>query len=374
MSFSSDAFTNTDGTSLPSHDAKWSKHTAASGSSSATMEINSNAVRKVTAEGVAVYRDSTTPPSADYSVTADVTHNGDATTGYVGLVGRLDATAYTCYMARIEFGGSGDAIIRLYSVVSGVVTEIGSYTYISFPASTAVTFKLEMIGTAIKVYTNGTQRISKTSSSISAAGYAGIWIGGGTTSPNPGKWKIDNYDAVDLGSGGNTGTGAPSITAVTAAGEGEVSQSGTGTPSIAAVTAAGEGTVTEAGSGNTGSGTPSITAITSAGSGSVEYFDTGSVDDILVPAITISGEGIIGFAATGSPSIGAITASGSGTISIQQDTAAPSIAAITVAGEGTISVEGGEMNVTGTGALTLPAVEVYHYLTGGVLAVRRRRR
>jgi hypothetical protein len=55
--------------------------------------------------------------------------------------------------------------------------------------------KLEMISTAIKVYVNGTQRISVTDSAISAAGKAGVFAQGDSTA---GRIRIDNFGAYDL--------------------------------------------------------------------------------------------------------------------------------------------------------------------------------
>lgn len=121
--------------------------------------------------GTSIYYNNATPPSADYYVEATIQHNGaGASTSLTGVCGRLATGASTMYMA---YYNPGTAVWLLEKLVAGTNTQLGSYST-TLAVLTSAVVKLEMIGTAIKVFIDGVERISVTDSSITAAGFAGI--------------------------------------------------------------------------------------------------------------------------------------------------------------------------------------------------------
>ena len=172
--FASASFTGTAGTELSAADANWTK----APSSSAQNIILSDAGRgrlDAANASAAIYYHSGTPANADYSVSA--TLFAKETSGgrtYIGVTGRQSTSVNTHYLAWYG-GGSADAW-QLYKVVAGTVTQLGSSSGQVLSDETGYAVKLEMIGTAIKLYKEGssTPTISVTDSAITAAGKAGI--------------------------------------------------------------------------------------------------------------------------------------------------------------------------------------------------------
>lgn len=196
--FASDAFTGTEGDLLSTYSANWTLHTSYTG----TAEIASSRVRQTSTTTTAYYH-SGTPATADYSVSADLfmkdTNGGD---GAVGVIGRVDTAANTLYMARYN-GGATDGW-QLYKAVTGTFTQLGSTSAQSLTAATAYNVKLEMIGTAIKLYKelSGTATISATDSAITAAGKAGIRCATNGLAPSDTTGiHLDNFSADDVASG-----------------------------------------------------------------------------------------------------------------------------------------------------------------------------
>jgi hypothetical protein len=148
------------------------------------------------------YANSATPPSADYSVSADITFESSQTgTNLIGVCGRMASGAATLYHAQYnEVAGAW----RLWKQVAGTFTQLGSDVSQTLTIGQTYNIKLEMIGTAIKLYRDGTVLISATDSAITAAGSAGIRINrSGGTLDNAHGFVLDNFVA-DAGSAGNT--------------------------------------------------------------------------------------------------------------------------------------------------------------------------
>lgn len=121
--------------------------------------------------GTSIYYNNATPPNADYYVEATVRTNAAGTvTDLMGVCGRVATGASTMYML---FYNDNIDEWKLEKLVAGASTAIGTYVS-ALAAATSATIKLEMIGTSIKVYLNGVERISVTDSSISDAGFVGI--------------------------------------------------------------------------------------------------------------------------------------------------------------------------------------------------------
>lgn len=173
MVLASDNFTDSNGTVLSSHTSdsghSWTQHP----SSVQTTVINSNKIAASTLPlTLSLYYSSAVPPSADYSVQADLTFVG-GTFGNIraGVAGRLDTSANTCYCA--QYIGSTTNAYRLIKIVAGTTTSLGTYV-ITPAAGETHTIKLEMIGTTINMYVDGTLRIAATDSAITATGRAGV--------------------------------------------------------------------------------------------------------------------------------------------------------------------------------------------------------
>jgi len=101
--------------------------------------------------------------TADYSVEGVVTQSDDYAVWYIA--GRYINSGADFYAARALAGE-----LRLYKWISGSPTQIGSYA----TAQVNATIRLEMVGTTLKVYFDGIERISTSDSSLSGAGSAAL--------------------------------------------------------------------------------------------------------------------------------------------------------------------------------------------------------
>ena len=195
-------------------------HTADTGQSwvrispTGVMEFTPGAGGFVRAQGaqVSTYRSSWVPASADYDVQAIIKRNGSGS-GYV--VGRAGNSQHTCYL----FGYNTAGHYEMYSVVNDAYTPIGTNFTAAVANGDVVDILLQMRGTAIKGFVGGVERISATSSSITAVGSAGIsgYNGGGTM-------EFDSMTALDVAAGDTT---APTLTSPTGTSTGATTGSGT---------------------------------------------------------------------------------------------------------------------------------------------------
>ncbi len=191
-SFAADLFAGTAGTELSAYSSSWSKLTGTSGS--AAISSAQRARRDGTA--ITAYRHSAVPPSADYKVSADLEMFSGTYDG-AGVIARASASALTCYMARHYNNGYG---WQLFKYVSGALYQLGSDTG-PIVTSGATHVELRVEGTTIQLYKAGetTPAISLTDSSITAAGFAGIYFRSGASSGNTIGIHLDNFTADTLG-------------------------------------------------------------------------------------------------------------------------------------------------------------------------------
>jgi hypothetical protein len=104
----------------------------------------------------------------------------------------------------------------LWRVSAGGFTQLGSTVAQTLTNNQTYVLKLEMIGTAIKVYVDGSQIISVTDSGITQVGKAGIRMFGSTSQSDTVGIHIDNYSADDVGgSVANTLTSDPGTLTLT---------------------------------------------------------------------------------------------------------------------------------------------------------------
>ena len=200
--FATDSFTGTDGTELSAYSANWVRHSAGS-ASGINAQLIGGRVRP-SGSGVALYYHSGSPPSADYSVVADIYEASEPTNYGTGPVGRLDITANTMYHARhVKINAAGKNGWELLKIVAGTQTLLGAYAADDITTGTSAQVELRMTGTTIELYKRGesTPTISGTDSSITAAGKAGFRIGfnGGNTPSDTTLYLLDNFAAVDSG-------------------------------------------------------------------------------------------------------------------------------------------------------------------------------
>lgn len=115
---------------------------------------------------------SASPANADQKMTATFRRRAASTGQWTGAILRMDTGAtLTGYV--LFYINTATPYFRLYKIVAGAGTQLGSdYTY-TLPASdTAVDFYA--VGSSIKAYLGSTLMISATDSAITAAGKMGI--------------------------------------------------------------------------------------------------------------------------------------------------------------------------------------------------------
>ncbi len=197
--FASDSFTGTSGTELAAYSANWTKHTA-SGSEQAVIS-DANRLRP-NSSGMSLYYHSGTPAGADYEVSADFyAQSADGGDGNCAVTGRTSTSANTLYLA--QYVGLTIDAWRLFKIVSGTATQLGSSVAQSFTAGTSKAVKLRMVGTTIELYKegSGSPSVSTTDSAITAAGKAGLRVLGNTTYGNSVGLHLDTFSADDVSSG-----------------------------------------------------------------------------------------------------------------------------------------------------------------------------
>ena len=215
---SSDSFTGTAATLLTSHvgeiGATWAYQTG----SSNTERISSLNRARRNGTGYSINYTTATPPSANYSVDADLVVRSNLTGDMAGVIGRLNTATNTFYMARWE---QADTSWNLIKYTNGTVTYLG---YVSeqplLVVNSTYRIRLTMTGTALTLYVNGILKASATDATLTAAGKAGImdgtFLGIASKSDTTGL-HFDNFlvtpapSAVDS-KGSNTGSYVNNVT------------------------------------------------------------------------------------------------------------------------------------------------------------------
>lgn len=187
-----DTFRGTDDTEITSRGGEigtWAYHIY--GPSGGAI-IHSN--RACRGTGTFVLKSSSGAVSADYVITGQfyIVSNAGAT-GIYGRVGNDE----TWYELDLTWNGSTQEL-NLYKAVSGNYTLLATYAP-NLSVGSTYEIKLSMVGTAIKAYINGVQRISVTDSAISSAGAAGFSIGTGNTTTA--GYHLDSIQAEYVPSG-----------------------------------------------------------------------------------------------------------------------------------------------------------------------------
>ena len=132
-----------------------------------------------------------TPASADYDVSVGVVMLSDNDSSQVTAAGRIDTAANTMYVGGYTTSGN---IWFINKFNAGTVATIGTAAA-NLTVGQEYTAKLEMRGTALKLYVDGVETVSGTDGTITAAGKAGFRMQGasGTTT----GLHMDNFLAQD---------------------------------------------------------------------------------------------------------------------------------------------------------------------------------
>lgn len=201
--FASDLFEGTEDAELSAYNSAWISASYYSG----TLEITNGRVRPSSLTNASYYH-TNTPASADYSVSAFAYKTSASTNNQLGVTGRQSSSVATYYRAAIYRSTSTQSILQLFKFVSGSATQLGSNAAVAHDDAMSKQVKLEMIGTAIKAYFDGsaTPEISVTDSAITAAGYAGIRSFASTIPTDTNGIQFDSWSADEDAAVGVSGT------------------------------------------------------------------------------------------------------------------------------------------------------------------------
>ena len=201
--FASDSFGSANGTELSAHNANWKKVPGFS----ASAQIANGRLRASSTSSPVYYYD-VAPGSADYSVSAifEVLSNSDSA---IGFLARVSATTATHYRTIPNYPVG---YVTLGKFVGGNFTVLGS-AYAGIAIGVSVNVRLELIGSALKLYINesATPAASYTDNSITAAGYAGVRAYSGVTPGDSVGAHLDKFLAATPG-----GAASPTINSITA--------------------------------------------------------------------------------------------------------------------------------------------------------------
>lgn len=202
MSFASDSFNGSSNQELSAYSASWSKQSGytANGNIGLTAQTYCFSADSST---YAVYQNSASPASADYSVFADCKNTNTTQASQYGPCGRMQSGASTFYLAmyRLAFGQ-----IRMYKFVAGAATQLGSSHSFTTTANQVYNIELRMAGTAISTYLDTVSIISATDSGITVAGKAGLLLFGMRETGVDDRCRVEEFYANDAG-----GSAAPPV-------------------------------------------------------------------------------------------------------------------------------------------------------------------
>lgn len=189
--FFSDTFTDTAGTLLESHTpdtgTSWAK--ASPAPSSAVITASGRA--RIGGNTFGYYYANATPGSAEYDVTSDFYAATIVTDA--GITGRNNTASQTMYRFRYR---QGLTEWQLNKVVAGAVTNLATAGQ-TLTAGVTYALKLEIRDAAKKAYVDGVEVVSSTDNAITAADYAGLYLGGLTTADDTRGFQFDNYHVSD---------------------------------------------------------------------------------------------------------------------------------------------------------------------------------
>jgi len=159
---------------------------------SAAFSISSNQGKCTT--GVAYIRADSDLSSADHYAQADVASDGTSSSGTTGVIYRKDSTT-TQTMYRVSPAGNSTGTIRLFKIVSGTQTQLGSDGTITRSGSN--TMKGQASGSTITAWFNGSTIITQTDTAVTGNLRTGCRF-----TVISGNYLVDNFQASDLAASG----------------------------------------------------------------------------------------------------------------------------------------------------------------------------
>jgi uncharacterized repeat protein (TIGR01451 family) len=204
-----DSFTGTAGAVLSSRSGEIGASWSAYGSPTTTAVLSNENRARRNGSGFAMYTASGTPPSADYSLQTDINVKSVLSQDAIGLTARTTA-GENFYLARLSVNGPTTSW-DLLKIVNGTSTSLAS-TPVSLSAGQNHTLKLNVVGTQLTMWANGSQIASVSDSALSATGSPGLRFGyGGATGvpTNTAGFHADNFRVTPLAAdskGTNRGT------------------------------------------------------------------------------------------------------------------------------------------------------------------------
>lgn len=179
----SDAFTNTDGVIITTHNASFSLVIGG-------LYILSNALQNAAASQAIGYWNADSFSADQYCQMTAAGVSGTATQWFGPACRVLTTGAETCYF--FNWGKAGAAQRRYGKRIAGSNTVLSNDNTAATPGDV---FKLQCVGTTITALINGGTWNSTTDSAISAADPAGIYSQGGGTANLGDDFLADNYSA-----------------------------------------------------------------------------------------------------------------------------------------------------------------------------------
>lgn len=129
--------------------------------------------------------------SNDHYVQAKLIIGTSGTNVTAGVTARHSTSTNTFYKFSTAAGLTN---VKLYKVIAGVATELGTYAA-NFSTSTTRTLRLEVQGNSVRCYIDGTQVIAVIDSSITTGTYAGASIDPGASTSNA---RLDDFVVAAL--------------------------------------------------------------------------------------------------------------------------------------------------------------------------------
>lgn len=313
----------------------------------------------------------------------------DSTSGAKALRCRDGADVYNCTIARPSnrtSGGTGlersygtlivknTAIFGFNTTVSGSINSASDYNATDASAPTNWGSNSLASQTYADQFENNSSASSthdfrlKSGSDLETAGTRDAGNTGDldiidqardTSTPDIGCWEYQDS--------GTTGTGAGTLSAITASASGVIEITGTSSGTLSALTGSSSGTYTP--QATTGTGAGDLAAVTGSASGLLEYSGSGAGT---LASITAASSGVLIYDGTGAGDLSALTGSATGAFSSADfiGTGAGDLAAITGSASGVLEYVGtgngslaaitgasiGVIEITGTSAGDLSAI------------------
>lgn len=201
-----DLMTDTDGTTLTAHSptggtGAWTKQYDGGAGGTPELRVKGNRVLPTLATGgpssISVESWLSGSSNADCAAELDL-HIYSVVSGAYTYVACRQSGASFAARNQYRVGLSDAGTLTLGKVVGGSFTSLGTYAVGTLTPGTTLTLRVEAIGTAIKAYVDGVQRISVTDSGVSAGGGLALGMTGPTATQYSDAGTGFGADAVRL--------------------------------------------------------------------------------------------------------------------------------------------------------------------------------